>query len=846
VNNNFLMKHLFRRFAGFATLGLVLAIGMSGMAQAAAPTGADWFQLLTNQQTGSDNTGDGNTGNGSDLNYYYVGQTFTSVMQIRSTGPGSTAANIWIDYPSTTTTASVLTTGSFFNTWSGQVVSSTISPGVGRVFSTGANIPVTISSGTGTFGTVNWTANRPNSLARATSSPATLDINIGVIGATTESNISNSGVDLLDSAEDFQVHFWADTIRPFAETNNIASGTTGVVIDANYLFRLFDTRDGEGFSTSTANNAGGVGTGVNTATPPGTLTLTPTHFVPTSFDAYACSGVWGTNVCNTTIDPPSPLGIVGDTRNWQYNQAYQLCIANYQDLASASQNQLGEPNGPNSMLTKCFDFTTEPDIVAPQVVSETPAAGSAGNSIATNLTINVEDRKTYPAGPSGVGVATTTCAFDVWSESQATTTYSLPSALVTINPIPYGFQYVINPASDFDQNERVWVRAYACQDLVANTMTDDNWFFDTSDTDPPYVINKLPDNDQVAPTSTNIQFGVRDDGVGVDINNTVIFINGTYYSAGGGAGTVTLTGTVISFATSTDFTPFYVSTSTNQYDFNIGPLTFSDGEAIPIIIYSRDASSNLMPRVVYGLVANGTGVCPSGATFCGINTSWNGSSCVGTATTSTTTICPSSGGGGTSYVIEINATTVRVDQIDGDSVLVSWLSNRPGTGRVVYGEQTSVNMTLRPNYGYDNSTPEYNHNDTYHAVVIDGLEAGKLYYFRPITESNGQEVAGKEVLMTPVFSTRILSEEGVPIPTETICPAPAVTPTPSRTTTRPSRNGAVPVQVNTPVIPTRPPSTPTPSSGTGNGPKIENIAPVGGTLNLFGSGGVGNIRIIIY
>jgi hypothetical protein len=83
------MKHLFRRFAGFATLGLVLAIGMSGMAQAAAPTGADWFQLLTNQQTGSDNTGDGNTGNGSDLNYYYVGQTFTSVMQIRSTGPGS-------------------------------------------------------------------------------------------------------------------------------------------------------------------------------------------------------------------------------------------------------------------------------------------------------------------------------------------------------------------------------------------------------------------------------------------------------------------------------------------------------------------------------------------------------------------------------------------------------------------------------------------------------------------------------------------------------------------------------------------------------------------------------------
>lgn len=839
------MNDLFRRIPGFTALALLVALGIAGVANAAAPTGADWFQLLTNQQTGSDNTGDGNTGNGADLNYYYVGQTFTTVIQVRSTGPGATAANIWVDYPSTTTTASNLTTGSFFNTWSGQSVSSTVSAGLGRVFSTGANIPVTISSGTGTFGTVDWTVNRPNSLARATSSPATLDINVGTIGATTESNISNAGVDLLDSAEDFQVHFWADTVRPFSETNNIASGTTGVLIDANYLFRLFDTRDGEGFSTSTANNGGGVGTGVNTATPPGSLTLSPAHFTPTSFDAYSCSGVWGTNVCNVTIDGPSPLGIVGDTRNWEYNQLYQLCISGYQDLASATQSQLGETNGPNTMLTDCYSFTTEPDTVAPQVVSETPAASSAGNSVNTNITINVEDRKTYPSGPSGTGVATTTCAFDVWSESQATTTYTIPSALVTVNPISYGKQYVINPATDFDQNERVWVRAYSCQDLVGNTMTDDNWFFDTSDTDPPYVINKLPDNDQTAATSTNIQFGLRDDGVGVDINNTVLFINGIYYSAGGGAGTVTVSGTVISFTTSTNFTPFYVSTSTNQYDFNIGPLTFASGEAIPIIIYSRDTANNLMPRVVYGLVANGTGVCPSGATFCGTNTTWNGSSCVGTSATTTVSSCPTSGGGGGSFVNEINPTTVRVDQIDGDSVLVTWISTRPGTGRVVYGEQTSANLSIRPDYGYANSTPEYNHNDTYHAVVIDGLESGKLYYFRPITEANGSEVYGKEVLMSPVFATRVITEKGEPIPTELICPAPAPTPTPSRVTSRPSRTGQVPVQTTQPQAPTRPTAPSVPVT-TGNGPKIEDISPVEGMLNLFGRGGVGRIRVIIY
>jgi len=112
------MNDLFRRIPGFTALALLVALGIAGVANAAAPTGADWFQLLTNQQTGSDNTGDGNTGNGADLNYYYVGQTFTTVIQVRSTGPGATAANIWVYYPSTTTTASNLTTGSFFNTWS--------------------------------------------------------------------------------------------------------------------------------------------------------------------------------------------------------------------------------------------------------------------------------------------------------------------------------------------------------------------------------------------------------------------------------------------------------------------------------------------------------------------------------------------------------------------------------------------------------------------------------------------------------------------------------------------------------------------------------------------------------
>ncbi|MCC7523165.1 hypothetical protein IT407_05230 [Candidatus Uhrbacteria bacterium] len=847
------MSRLYRIFS-IAALVLLGSSAVSG-AWAASPSGADWFQLLTNQQTGADNTGDGGSGNGDDLNYYYVGQTFTTVMQIRATGPGATAANIWIDYQSTSDTASGLTTGSFFNSWSGQTVSSTISAGVGRVFSTGFNIPVTQSSGTGTFGNVSWTVVRPSAPAYSTSSPRTLDINVGTIGLTTESNISLAGVDILDDEEDFMFNAWADITKPFSETNNVASGATGVLIDADYLFRLFDTKRGQGFSTSTAYNAGGVGTGVNTATPPGVLALSPAHFTPTSFDAYSCSGVWGTNVCNVTMDPPSPLAIVGDTRNWQYNQLYQFCISGYQDFASTTQDQLGDSNGPNTMDFTCYTFTTEPDIVAPQVVSEIPVAGSSGNSVNTNITVNVEDRKTYPSGPSGTGVATTTCVFDVWTTSQATTTYSLPSGLVTINPISYGFQYVINPAVDFPQNERVYVRTTACQDLVGNTMTPDTWFFDTADTDPPYVALQNPANDTIVPTSSaSIQLSVFDLGTGVDLSETVIFINGNYYTSGGGAGTVTNVGTLISFTTSSDFTAFVSNTSTNQYNFNFTPLTFTDGEAVPIIVYSEDIGGNLMPRAVYALTAAGTGVCPSGATYCGSNTSWNGSQCIGTATTSTSTSCPSSGGGGGgTFVNEVNQPTVYIAQIDEDSVLVTWTTNRPATSRVVFGKESSTDMNIRPNYGYSNTTPEYPDNDTYHSVIIDGLENGVLYYFRGISEANGVEVYSRELRMAPVFATTIVKEDGEIVGEQPICPVqPPLNPVGETLPTipapaiRPSRRGPVPTNVVPQPVRTTP-SAPAPapvSSGSGSGVKITDIQRTGSNYTFKGIGS-GKIRVFI-
>jgi hypothetical protein len=185
---------------------------------------------------------------------------------------------------------------------------------------------------------------------------------------------------------------------------------------------------------------------------------------------------------------------------------------------------------------------------------------------------------------------------------------------------------------------------------------------------------------------------------------------------------------------------------------------------------------------------------------------------------------------------------VTASQIDGDSILITWTSNYPGTSRVVFGDRASSDLT-QPNFGYSQTTPEDMVLKTYHSIIIDNLEAGKLYFFRPVTIANGEPILGNEVLMTPVFSTRIVTEAGIPVPVETICPKP---PAVSQPPTRPSRNGPVPTR---PTPETAPPTIVIPppvSSGTGL--RITEIRPrpIGGGWLVIGEGGSGRIRLDIY
>lgn len=766
---------------------------MAKYSLADAPAGNNWFQLFTNVITGGDNTGDGGGGSNTDFyNYYYVGQSFSPTIGIKS--DHTNAANIWIDYDSTIVSSSNLNTGTYFPYWSGQKIVS-VSGNTYRVMSTGYQTSGN-ASGQGTFGSVTFNALKPSAFNYGTSTPATLLINTGVFGATTESNIAYLGNDILDSKEDFNFHVWADTKKPYGLNPSPANGSGGELIDGNYTFDLRDSKNGEGDNS-------GVGTGVNTAAPPGSITFNDGGGAVSylSYTGYFCSGIWGSNLCNTTINPPSPLGIPGDARNWKYNTTYTAIISGYQDFASAHQDQLGDTNGPNTMNAKTWTFTTEADTVPPRVVAESPVRGSSGNSVSTNVSVDLNDKKFYPGNISGTGVDPTTCRINISSPSFSLTTYQQGSAGVTVVPIDYGYRYIIDPATDFAQNEVVSVSVYSCQDLAGNTMVTDNYTFSTADTDPPFVTDEAPENNSSTLANTSISFHLKDTGTGVNLANTVVYINGSYYTNAGGAGAVTTNGTRITYATSSNFNggnypgdPTVVSGLSNDYTFNIKPqANFTDGQAIPVIIYSRDVAGNLMERVVYAPVVQG-GSCTSGSGYCGANTTWDSgllqcvagtgasfcgpnsnwdsvtSKCVGTGGG----VCITSSGGGVSPILSIsNAIAVPAGE---NAILVTWYSSLPGTSRVVYDTVSPADFGSAPNYNYANSTAVQDDNSMYHSVIVRGLKTNQVYYLSPVTKAGGNEVHGEALSMTT--ETKICQTAAT-----TTCPAAQVK-TVTRTVTR--------------------------------------------------------------
>ncbi len=758
----------FKKISGFTILALGLFV-VSSFALGASPTTNNWFQLLVNPYTGADNTGDGGTGNPSDYNYFYVGQTFSANIQIKSST--TSASNIWIDYDPVLLTASNLLTGTYFSSWSGQTINS------GRIKSTGFNISGYSSglSGAAGFGSVDFTALKPTETNYGTVSSTTLIINTGTIGSTTDSNISYQGDDLLQEVENFNLHIWADTKAPYAINPSPTNGATGVSVDSNFTFDLHDSKNGTGDNT-------GVGTGVNTAMTANSILVSDQSATSSysSYTSFACSGTWGTNLCTTNISPLPPSGIPSDNRLWDYDTLYTIQVSGFRDYASTNQDQLGDPNGPNYMATSTYNFTTEADTNKPVATNKVPAESATNININSDISFDIVDKKS--SNVSGAGVNASSCLITISSPSFASTTYQQGSLDLIITPTNYGFHFVINPATPFNQNETVTVNIHDCQDLAStpNVMVTDIYTFITADTSLPTVDTTVPANDQLMSKSDPLTFHLKDSGVGIDLTKTIIYLNGIYYTLSGGAGSVTNTGTKINFTSSLkfaggnyggDITSYSCTSSDKDCAFILKPSgDFTPGESVPVIIYSQDNAGNLMERVVYAPVVEGGSCFISGSSYCGTNTTWDAVSgkCVGSGG-GTTGNCGSSGTGRTSStLLIINPNSITATQVNGSTILITWYSNLPSTSRVIYDTVSQNSPKDSPSYNYHHTTEEINTNSTYHAVQITGLVAGQTYYFRPISRTSSGENYGPEVVMAPKFTTTI-SPIRMPA-TEKTCP----------------------------------------------------------------------------
>lgn len=795
----------------------LFVFGFSLHTIAAAPAGNFWFQFFATTQTGSDNTGDGGTGNPADYNYYYVGQIVKFRADVNILPPStSNGADLIVNFDKNILRGSLLNGLSAYDTYS--YVSNgnhdlNIDNTNGKFNLTGTNFSGNYYNGQRQYAEIYFTMLKPTAYNYGTNSTA-LTINY-TAASSTDTNIAYNGNDLMDSKEDFNMIVWADTKKPYVQNPSPANGATNVPVTSLYTFNIRDSKNGAGDDS---------GYGIGFVSPPNGRTVNINNGIATTsytaLTSHVCTGI-NLSVCNATTTPTSPLGISGDTRKWNYNTLYTVTLSGYQDQASNAQSQLGDANGPNAITTTTYTFRTESDTTAPTATTTLPIAGATNVSVSTQIIVDVTDIKA--TNVSGTGVNSSTCRINVSSPNTGTTIYTSTSSGVVVSSINYGYRFTITRGSSFPQNEIVTVNTSGCQDLVGNTMSTSISTFTTVDAAAPYIGSFSPSSSPSVATNTTVRFTILDSGTGVDLNNTILYINGNFYKVGGGAGSVSISTGIpvkISFSTSTNLSTFSTATSSgadNGYAIAINNLSLPQSQAIPVVIYSKDMNSNVMPTYVASFytdgpsaVVDGSTYCGSGttwngsscvtvpvivdgsvycggntmwngsqcidnsgtvdgSTYCGNNTTWNGSSCVGTSTqvlidgstycggntswngTSCVAVSSVNSGGGVCLVPNViphlEVGNAFVTQINSNGVLVTWNSGDMATGEVRYGtSEKDLNTLVKE----DTSTL-----NTYHSVVINNLEVGKLYYFQPISKKNSNSVSGAILKMSPLYTVKV-------------------------------------------------------------------------------------------
>ncbi|MCD4795964.1 MAG: hypothetical protein K8R49_02180 [Candidatus Cloacimonetes bacterium] len=164
-------------------------------------------------------------------------------------------------------------------------------------------------------------------------------------------------------------------------------------------------------------------------------------------------------------------------------------------------------------------------------------------------------------------------------------TYTYLNTTFSYVQIPYGYTITIDPSYDFDYGEVVNVSIDAVDlSQPPNQMSTFTYNFQCIiDEYPPYTGNYDPmPGQQNVPINTNILFHVYDDDLGVDINTLIVDVNGEVYSIANG--NLAYTGNV------------------NDYGININPVqNFSFGEivTVQIEVYDLAVPANTLTNFSY-------------------------------------------------------------------------------------------------------------------------------------------------------------------------------------------------------------------------------------------------------
>jgi len=525
--------------------------------EAVEPT-PPYYQLRVSPSTGGDNTGDGGTGNSVDYNYYFVGQIFEAKIQMHTNNINTVSANVIIYYdPNFLEVQDALPNpgiqikpGTLYETY--PLTGNTVDTLNGIIRLTGYSASSVYNSGAneGTFGTITFKVIQQKTATQGvTTDPAFVDIEFLGVEVTTDSNINDeTAQDILQSIEDSYWHLWPDTTKPYVDTFNPADGATNISVTQNLTFHFKDNETGVNPDTLKikVKKRGG-----------GWRDYTP-------YASFSCFGLWGTNNCLVTVNPPG-------VRNWDYYTEYEVEIKDGKDKVSPFQN----PARPNKMDDFEYSFTTEPDIWPPYARNHSPARNATEAPTDANVSFEIVDIK---GGVVGTGVNLSTVKVRVKTEEFCQSGCS--SDFFSFTPLEtdgfiYGYKITVDPAGDFEENEIVSVSIYEATDNAPtpNVIAPDNYIFTTIDTRGPYFTDHFPPKGAYFfGAGQNVSFHIKDDGRGVDIDTVSVQIGETIY-----------TRTNPKFSYSGDSSDYYIE---------IDSPDFTENQAVPIILQASDLEAS--------------------------------------------------------------------------------------------------------------------------------------------------------------------------------------------------------------------------------------------------------------